>query len=52
MGILELIEHFEADFYPISEEKKSLLAKQPVSTVTACLSDMASWQACGGKVSW
>lgn len=52
MGILELIEQFEADFYPISEEKKSLLAKQPLSTATACLSDMASWQACGGKVSW
>ena len=28
MGILELIEQFEADFYPISEEKKSLLACQ------------------------
>lgn len=52
MGILELIEQFEDDFYPISEEKKSLLAKQSLSTVTACLSDMASWQARGGKVSW
>lgn len=52
MGILELIEKFEDDFYPISDEKKSLLIKQPLSTVTACLSDMASWQACGGKVSW
>ena len=47
MGILELIEQFEDDFYPISEEKKSLLAKQPLSTATACLSDMASWKACG-----
>jgi len=52
MGILELIEQFEDDFYLISDEKKSLLIKQPLSTVTACLSDMASWQACGGKVSW
>jgi gp20 len=52
MGILELIEQFEDDFYPISDEKKSLLIKQPLSTVTACLSDMASWQACGGQVSW
>lgn len=52
MGILELIEQFEDDFYPISEEKKSLLAKQPLPTVIDCLSDMASWQACGGKVSW
>ena len=52
MGILELIEQFEDDFYPISDEKKSLLIKQHISTVTACLSDMASWQACGGKVSW
>lgn len=52
MGILELIEQFEDDFYPISEEKKSLLVKQPLSTVIACLSDMASWQDCGGKVSW
>lgn len=52
MGILELIKQFEDDFYPISNEKKSLLIKQPLSIVTACLSDMASWQACGGKVSW
>ena len=28
MGILELIEQFEDDFYPISDEKKSLLIKQ------------------------
>ena len=52
MGVLELIKQFEEEFYPISEEKKSLLAKQPLSIVTACLSDMASWQTCGGKVSW
>ena len=52
MGILEFIKQFEDEFYPISEGKKSLLAKQPLSTATACLSDMASWQACGGKVSW
>ncbi|HEV9184759.1 TPA: hypothetical protein VZO08_001771 [Streptococcus pneumoniae] len=52
MGILELIEQFEDDFYPISDEKKSLLIKQPISTVTACLSDMASRKAFGGKVSW
>jgi gp20 len=52
MGILELIKQFEDEFYPISEGKKSLLAKQPLSTVIACLSDMANWQSCGGKVSW
>ncbi|MCY7073344.1 hypothetical protein [Streptococcus oralis] len=52
MGILELIEQFEDDFYPLSDEKKSLLIKQPISTVTACLSDMASWKDFGGKVSW
>ncbi|MCY7065125.1 hypothetical protein [Streptococcus oralis] len=52
MGILELIEQFEDEFYPISDEKKSLLVNQPLSTVIACLSDMANWQACGGKVSW
>ncbi|CMY00635.1 Uncharacterised protein [Streptococcus pneumoniae] len=27
MGILELIEQFEDEFYPISDEKKSLLIK-------------------------
>lgn len=52
MGILEVIEQFEEEFYPISDEKRSLLVKKPLSTVIACLSDMASWQACGGKVSW
>lgn len=52
MGVLELIKQFEEEFYPLSYEKKSLLIKQPLSTVTECLSDMASWQACGGKMSW
>ena len=52
MGILEVINQFEEEFYPISDEKRSLLVKQSLSTVTACLSDMASWKACGGKVSW
>ena len=52
MGVLELIKQFEDDFYPISEEKKSLLAKQPLSTVTACLSDIANWHECGGRLSW
>ena len=52
MGILEVIKQFEDEFYPISEEKKSLIVKQSLSTVIACLSDMASWQTCGGKVSW
>lgn len=52
MGVLELIKQFEEEFYPISEEKKSLLIKQPLSTVTACLSDMSSWKACGGRMSW
>lgn len=52
MGILELIEQFEDELYPISDEKKSLLIKQPLSTVTACLSEMASWHECGGRLSW
>lgn len=52
MGVLELIKQFEEEFYPISEEKKSLLIKQPLSIVTACLSDMASWKTCGGKLTW
>ena len=52
MGVLELIKQFEEEVYPISDEKKSLLIKQPLSTVTACLSDMASWKACGGRKSW
>lgn len=52
MGVLELIKQFEEEFYPISEEKKSLLVEQPLSTVTACLSDMASWKVCGGRISW
>ena len=52
MGILELIEQFEEEFYPISEKKKTLLIKQPLSTVTACLSEMASWHESGGRLSW
>lgn len=52
MGVLELIKQFEEEFYPISEEKKLLLAKQPLSTVTDCLSDMASWHESGGRLSW
>lgn len=52
MGILELIEQFEDEFYPISDEKKSLLIKQPLSTVTACLSEMVSWHECGGRLVW
>lgn len=52
MGVLELIKQFEIDYYPLSYEKKSLLIKQPLSTVTACLSEMASWHECGGRLSW
>lgn len=52
MGILELIKQFEEEFYPISEEKKILLIKQPLSTVTASLSEMASWHECGGHIAW
>ena len=52
MGVLELIEQFEEEFYPISDEKRSLLVKQPRSAIIACLSDMASWQDCGGRLSW
>lgn len=52
MGVLELIKQFEEEFYPLSDEKKSLLIKQPLSTVTACLSEMASWHECGGRQVW
>lgn len=52
MGILELIQQFEDNFYPISEQKKSLLKKQSKETVIACLSEMASWKACGDKLTW
>lgn len=52
MGVLELIQQFEENFYPISDQKKSLLKKQSKETVMACLSDMASWKACGGKLTW
>ena len=52
MGVLELIKQFEDNFYPISEQKKSLLKKQTKETVIACLSDMASWKTCGGKLTW
>lgn len=52
MGILELIQQFEDNFYPISEQKKTLLEKQSKETVIACLSDMANWKACGGKLTW
>lgn len=52
MGVLELIQQFEDNFYPISEQKKSLLKKQSKETVIACLSETASWKACGGRMSW
>lgn len=52
MGILELIQRFEENFYPISDEKKSLLKKQSKETVIACLSDMAGWKSCRGRISW
>ena len=52
MGVLELIQQFEENFYPISEQKKSLLEKQSKEMVIACLSDMASWKACGGRLTW
>ena len=52
MGVLELIEQFEIDYYPLSYEKKTLLASQPISQVTASLSEMASWHECGGHIAW
>ena len=52
MGVLELIEQFEIDYYPLSYEKKTLLVNQPIHQVTACLSEMASWHECGGRLSW
>ena len=52
MGVLELIEQFEIDYYPLSYEKKTLLADQPIHQVVACLSDMANWHECGGRLSW
>ena len=52
MGVLELIQEFEENLFPISEQKKFLLEKQTKETVIACLSDMASWKACGGRMSW
>ena len=33
MGVLELIQQFEENFYPISDQKKSLLKKQSKETV-------------------
>lgn len=52
MGVLELIEQFEIDYYPLSYEKKTLLASQPIHQVIAYLSEMASWQECGGRLVW
>ena len=52
MGVLELIEQFEIDYYPLSYQKKTLLASQPAHQVVACLSEMASWRECGGRLSW
>ena len=52
MGVLELIEQFEIDYYPLSYEKKTLLANQPIHQVTTCLSEMASWHECGGRLVW
>ena len=52
MGVLELIEQFEIDYYPLRYEKKTLLANQPIHQVITCLSEMASWHECGGCLSW
>lgn len=52
MGVLELIEQFEIDYYPLSYEKKTLLADQPIHQVVACLSEMASCHECGGRLVW
>lgn len=52
MGVLELIQQFEDNFYPISDAKKYLLKKQSKETVIACLSEMASWKTYGGKLTW
>ena len=52
MGVLELIEQFEIDYYPLSYEKKTLLADQPIHQVVAYLSEMASWHECGGRLVW
>ena len=52
MGLLELIEQFEIDYYPLSYEKETLLADQPIRQGVACLSEMASWHECGGRLVW
>lgn len=52
MGVLELIEQFEIDYYPLSYEKKTLLANQPIHQAVACLSEMANWHECGGQLVW
>ncbi|MDU2395333.1 MAG: hypothetical protein E7D54_03850 [Streptococcus mitis] len=52
MGVLELIEQFEIDYYPLSYEKKTLSDNQPIHQVIACLSEMAGWQECGGRLVW
>lgn len=42
MGVLELIEQFEIDYYPLSYEKKTLLADQPfIKWLPACLKWLA-----------
>ena len=52
MGILELIEQFEID-YPLSYEKKTLLADQPLHQVLhACLKWLAGMNVGRVSLSW
>jgi gp20 len=52
MGILEMIEIFERDYYPLSEAKKELLLSSSRLVTLQCLSDMAAWKNSGGSLTW
>lgn len=52
MGILEMIADFERLYYPLSDQMREFLQKASSEVVSQKLTDMASWYAVGGVLTW